>query len=96
MIVFCPMGSSGDGFAGQQPVFLTKAGENPNDAAIRFFIGGAQPLEVAGYERIVYLFDGGNEEAVGDARVQWKRLCDGGYKATYWAQNERGGWEKKA
>ncbi len=93
---FLPHGVAGDGFSEQQPIFLTSSIDNPNGAAIRFFVGGALPDEVAGYERIVYLFDGGSEEAVVDARKQWKRLADEGRTATYWKQKEGGGWEKKA
>ncbi len=93
---FLPHGTSRDGFEREQPVFLTDGDENPNEAAIRFFIEGAEPEQVEGYERIVYLFNGHDEQAVIKARKQWKRLADAGAKATYWAQNERGGWEKKA
>ena len=93
---FLPHGASDDGFADRQPIYLTHDNDNPNGAAIRFFVEGAQPEEIAGYERIVYLFDGHNEEAVVNARKQWKRLANDGADATYWAQNEGGGWEKKA
>ncbi len=93
---FLPHGTMSDGFESEQPVYLTDAQENPNKAAIRFFVEGAQPDPVEGYERIVYLFNGQEEQAVIDARKQWKRLAGEGANATYWAQNERGGWEKKA
>ena len=93
---FLPHGAVDDGFDDKQPIFLTDTSVNPNRAAIRFFVEGAQPDEISGYERIVYLFDGQNEQAVVDARKQWKRLADEGRKATYWKQNENGGWEKKA
>ncbi len=93
---FLPHGTSADGFESEQPVYLTDAAENPNKAAIRFFVEGAQPEEIEGYERIVYLFDGQQIAHVETARKQWKRLAGEGANATYWAQNERGGWEKKA
>jgi DNA polymerase-3 subunit chi len=93
---FLPHGTSDDCFTSEQPVYLTEKTDNPNGAAIRFFVEGAQPDGIGGYERIVYLFDGHNDEAVSDARQQWKRLADEGGNSTYWRQNERGGWEKKA
>lgn len=93
---FLPHGAADDGFDDQQPIYLTRTIDNPNSAAIRFFVGGAQPEEIEGYERVVYLFDGNDGEAVLDARKQWKRLAGEGFEATYWKQNERGGWEKKA
>ena len=93
---FLPHGTSRDGFEAEQPIYLSDQSDNPNGAAIRFFVEGAEPDEIEGYERIVYLFNGHDEQAVINARKQWKRLADAGTKATYWAQNERGGWEKKA
>ena len=93
---FLPHGTMSDGFASEQPVYLTNTAENPNKAAIRFFVEGAQPEDIEGYERIVYLFDGHQNAHVENARIQWKRLAGEGANATYWAQNERGGWEKKA
>ena len=93
---FIPHGAADDGYPDQQPIYLTQTIENPNNAAIRFFVGGAQPDDIKGYERVVYLFDGNDSEAVSDARKQWKRLAGEGFEATYWKQNERGGWEKKA
>ncbi|MCP4937478.1 MAG: DNA polymerase III subunit chi [bacterium] len=93
---FLPHGAADDGFHDQQPIYLTQTNENPNSAVIRFFVGGAQPDDIEGYERVVYLFDGNDGEAVSEARKQWKRLAGEGFEATYWKQNERGGWEKKA
>ncbi len=93
---FLPHGTSDDCFTSEQPIYLTEKNDNPNGAAIRFFVEGAEPDEIAGYERIVYLFNGHDEGAVDRARKQWKRLSAEGANATYWKQNERGGWEKKA
>ena len=93
---FLPHGTSDDGFSGEQPIYLTEKDDNPNGATIRFFVEGAEPEVVDGYERIVYLFDGGDEEAVIKARRQWKRFAGDAAEATYWKQNEQGSWEKKA
>jgi DNA polymerase-3 subunit chi len=51
---------------------------------------------MAGYERIVYLFDGRDAAAVGQAREQWKAVKTAGCQATYWQQSQEGRWEKKA
>lgn len=93
---FLPHGAAGDGFVDKQPIYLTDTDDNPNNAAIRFFVDGAQPDDITGYERIVYLFDGHNEQAVVNARKQWKRFADEGQNATYWKQSDSGSWEKKA
>ncbi len=93
---FLPHGTARDGMAEQQPVFLTAGEENPNGATVRFLVDGAALAEHAGYSRIVYIFDGRDEDALAGARSEWKRAKTAGCNVTYWQQNEKGRWEKKA
>lgn len=51
--------------------------------------------EVAALERVCILFDGNDEQAVQQAREQWKTLTDAGCSAQYWSE-ESGRWEKRA
>ena len=51
-------GTDRDAHPGHQPVLLTDAASNPNGAQIRFFVDGADPTGVDGYERAVVMFDG--------------------------------------
>ena len=92
---FLPHGTARDGFSDQQPVFLTVTEANPNGSAVRFFVDGADGTELSGYTRIVYLFDGRDDDARGKAREQWKRVKAEGHAVTFWQQNDRGRWEKK-
>jgi DNA polymerase-3 subunit chi len=93
---FLPHGTVKDGFADQQPIFLTTGDGNPNGAHVRFLVDGADCSERDGYARIVYLFDGRDEDGRAKAREQWKAAKDAGFSVTYWQQNEKGRWEKKA
>lgn len=93
---FLPHGTEADGNAELQPIFLTHETVNPNGAQVRFYVDGAEVEDISGYERAVLLFDGNDETAVAAARSQWKTLKDGGHDVTYWQQNDRGKWEKKA
>lgn len=93
---FLPHGTKSDGSAQDQPVWLTMDSDNPNDAQIRFLIDGAVIEDQDDYERIVYLFDGNDPEALDQARGRWKIEKAAGHDVTYWAQNETGRWEKKA
>jgi len=93
---FLPHGTSDDGNADRQPVFLTDGDSNPNDAQVRFFVDGAGADDLSGYDRAVFLFNGQDPDAVQSARVQWTALKDAGHEVTYWQQNESGKWEKKA
>ena len=93
---FLPHGTQRDGHAAEQPVYLTAGEANPNGATVRFLVDGAEIGELAGYQRIVYLFDGHDADAVARARVQWKAAKDAGCEATYWQQSPEGRWEKRA
>ena len=93
---FLPHGTQRDGNAPEQPVYLTAGEGNPNGATVRFLVDGADIGELRGYERVVYLFDGRDAEAVARARVQWKAAKDAGCEATYWQQSSEGRWEKRA
>lgn len=92
---FLPHGTVKDGAPERQPVFLTSGDGNPNAASVRFFVDGAGSAEVGGYARLVFLFDGGDEDMVAHARRQWALAKEVGHDVTYWQQNERGKWEKK-
>ena len=97
---FLPHGTRRDGNPAAQPVYLTADDSNPNAATVRFLVDGAgigdSIAEGAGYERIVYLFDGRDESAVASAREQWKAVKAAGCDATYWQQSPEGRWEKRA
>jgi DNA polymerase III subunit chi len=97
---FLPHGSARDGDPKTQPIFLTTGPENPNGARARFLIEGAEiaPILERGetYERIMFLFDGNDAEALAIARTQWSELKSRGLTLSYWQQTERGAWEKRA
>jgi DNA polymerase III subunit chi len=93
---FLPHGTARDGMADQQPIFLTVKDDNPNGATVRFLVDGAEAPDLSGYIRAVYIFDGRDEDALVQARGEWKRIKAAGHAVTYWQQNENGRWEKKA
>jgi DNA polymerase-3 subunit chi len=93
---FLPHGTRKDGHPKAQPVYLTADDSNPNAATVRFLVDGAAIGDMTGYERMVYLFDGRDPAALGQAREQWKAVKAAGCQATYWQQSREGRWEKKA
>jgi DNA polymerase-3 subunit chi len=94
---FLPHGTWREGDSGEQPVLLTINDGNPNAANVRFLIeGAAVPADAAGYQRIVLLFDGEDDDAVAAARVQWTEAKAKGFEATYWQPDDSGRWVKKA
>lgn len=91
---FLPHGAAGDGHASRQPIWLTLADENPNDAAWVMLVDGAS-VDLSRYARGFDIFDGNDEAAVAAARRRWSEAKAAGHSLTYWQQTERG-WEKKA
>lgn len=93
---FLPHGTRKDGDPAEQPVFLTAEAENPNSAVVRFLVDRAEPPDLSGYARAVFIFDGADPEALQDARRHWRSAKAAGHEVTYWQQDERGRWVKKA
>jgi DNA polymerase III subunit chi len=93
---FLPHGTDEGDLAANQPVLLTVSKGNANAATVRFIVDGAEPPPVESYQRIVFMFDGYDQEQLEGARAQWKRLKGEGHSLTYWQQTREGRWEKKA
>ena len=94
---FLPHGTHKEPTAADQPILLTVDDGNPNGATVRFLIDGAPlPPDAKAYERIVLVFDGGDEDAVADARLRWTAARGEGFEVTYWQPDEGGRWVKKA
>jgi DNA polymerase-3 subunit chi len=90
-----PHGTARDGFASEQPVWLSVDDENPNGATYLFLTDGAGSQHIADYERCFDLFDGNDDAAVGAARERWSALKTQGHRLTYWQQSETGAWERR-
>ena len=93
---FLPHGSANDGYAEQQPIWLTAADENPNAAHVAFLVDGATTDRLEAFGLIAEMFDGNDPEAVQAARQRWKAYRQAGHDLTYWQQDERGRWKKGA
>ncbi len=92
---FLPHAAAGEGE--RQPIWLTTGEDTPNDPQILFLIEGAkaQPTHLSDLQRCVMIFDGGNADAVSDAREFWREVKAAGCDATYWRQSAEGQWEKQ-
>jgi DNA polymerase III subunit chi len=93
---FLPHGTTADGASDRQPVFLTDGNDNPNGAVIRFLVDGAVASDFKTYQRLVFMFDGRDPQALAGARSQWKAAKAAGCAVTYWQQSDDGRWVKKA
>ena len=93
---FLAHGTAATGYAQIQPVYLSDGDDNPNQAAVRFFVDGAEISDISGYERAVYLFNGQDAEERERARSHWRAAAQNGHNVTYWKQDESGRWVKQA
>lgn len=92
---FLPHGTGEGEQVADQPIMLVTDISNANNAQIRFFVKGAVPIDVGDYERLVFMFDGHDPDAVTRARQAWKALKPDN-QLTYWQQEPNGKWAKKA
>ncbi|MTI17603.1 DNA polymerase III subunit chi [Rhodobacteraceae bacterium RKSG542] len=93
---FLPHGTKEDGYEEAQPIYLTCEGDNPNTSIVRFCVDRAPLPDASEYQRVVYMFDGNDPEALQEARQRWVEVKGLDHELTYWAQTEQGGWERKA
>jgi DNA polymerase-3 subunit chi len=92
---FLPHGGPADGDPTSQPIFLTDRIENPNGATVLALLAGAETAPGdAVFAIAIRLFDGRDEEALGEARREWRRLKDEGAALSYWREGDEGGWER--
>jgi DNA polymerase-3 subunit chi len=94
-----PHGTARSGHASLQPIWISATDDAANGARFLFLIDGGPdgrlPHDLLRFDRIFDLFDGGNDQAVAQARIRWKMAKDQDHTLTYWQQTDRG-WEKKA
>jgi DNA polymerase IIIc chi subunit len=82
--------------AAHHPILLTADEANPNDAQVRFLVDNAAlPGDAERYARMVMLFNGDDDEAVGMAREAWKHSKARGFEVTYWQADEAGRWQRR-
>lgn len=98
---FLPHGTTKDGNVAHQPVLIRATSEGglttaPNEAKVLFLTDATDGEGLTGLDLICDLFDGNDPDAVAAARGRWRSAKAAGDDLTYWQQNERGGWEKKA
>jgi DNA polymerase-3 subunit chi len=95
---FLPHAQAGDGDASGQPVLISVEEGNPNLAQIVFYVGGTLPSDWSTFSelaRVVLLFDGRDEAALGSARAAWKEAKAAGHDVTYWKESPSGKFEKQ-
>lgn len=92
---FVPHGTSKDGHADKQPVYITTDDNNPNAAKILILTSSAAHTPMDGFDLRCEMLDGANDDIVTAARVRWKQYKEQGFEISYWQETDNG-WVKKA
>lgn len=92
-----PHGSRRDGYAEEQPVWLTEdPQDNANGAGYLFLCDGSDSVLAGGMERVFDLFNGLDDASVAQARERWRQRREEGHELRYWQQSDDGRWVEKA
>jgi DNA polymerase III subunit chi len=93
-LTFLPHGSAIDGFADQQPIWLTSEVENPNQADVIVLCDGAQASSLQGFNRCLDLVDGNDTESVREGEKRIEMYKQQGCAVSIWQQDPKGAWQK--
>ncbi len=92
---FLPHGTDRQPEPARQPILLTTGDANPNGAQVRFFIERSSAPDLAGYTRVIHLFDGADPDEIDHARAQWRAAKAAGHAVAYWQQTPEGRWVQR-
>ncbi|HEX5279281.1 MAG TPA: DNA polymerase III subunit chi [Micropepsaceae bacterium] len=97
---FLAHGTEATGHPSLQPVYLTTGDENPNSSSVLFLAGSEVPSHwnvprLAGYSRVVVLFNGQDTDLLAAARASWREAQACGHQTAFWRQNPAGKWEQQ-
>lgn len=92
---FLPHGTAREGFAEDQPIWLTTQVENPNGASVLIITNHQIVSNFDGFERCLDFFNGQDQESLEKARTRWRHYKTNAFSLAYWQQMQDGSWEKQ-
>lgn len=93
---FLPHGRDDEPLSDMQPITLSSSADKAEGYQAVFLIGGTDIQDMNGVERCMIMINGRSDADILRERKRWKALKDTGADLSYYQQNERGGWDKKA
>lgn len=79
--------------AAKHPILLSTEATATNGAKVALLLDGSD-VGMETFERVMVVFDGGDETARAKARQQYKAVTDAGGGARYFQQERGGGWKE--
>lgn len=93
---FLPHGREDEPQAELQPILLSAATQSAKSFDAVFLIDGAEIEDMAEAQRVMVMINGRSQEDIQRERGRWKKLKESDATLSYYQQDERGRWEKKA
>ncbi len=81
--------------ANNNAIVISHSENNPNGARILMMLDGAFDKDLDTFDRVLFMFNGNDDNATSEARNRWKAYKSAGHECTYWQQTENGGWQQK-
>lgn len=93
---FLPHGRDDEPMEALQPILLSATKDSAEGFDAVFLIDGAKIEDMAQASRAMVMINGRSQEDIQRERGRWKALKDAGANISYYQQDERGRWLKKA
>ncbi|WP_026940809.1 DNA polymerase III subunit chi [Hellea balneolensis] len=93
---FLPHGRDDEPMSEQQPITLSSSAVTASGRQAVFLLGGTDLDDMSGVERCIVMINGRSQDDVLQERKRWRALKEAGATLSYYQQNDRGSWEKKA
>lgn len=93
---FLPHSRDDEPLADLNPVILSANADVAKGVDVVILLGGQDIENFNGVTRCMFMINGKNAEDVQNARARWARLKKFGADLSYYQQDDRGRWQKKA
>lgn len=93
---FLPHGRDDEPMADAHPILLSATADAAGGKDCVLLLDGAEVTDMTGVKRAIVMINGRNSDDVTRERGRWKRLSAEGATLSYFQQDERGSWVKKA
>ena len=84
-------------YAADQPIWLTTGEDAPNKPDVVMLLEDMRAGDHGALQRVIYLFNGEDPEALTAARAHWKEIKEqADIEISYWQQSNTGQWTQQA
>lgn len=93
---FLPHGRDDEPQVEHHPIRLSSTAQSPDGVDVVVITDGSAFADLSGVTRLIFMINGRSQTAVAEARKRWKQIKQSAVPMSYWQQDGRGQWVKKA